>query len=520
MRRQRESPAEQIARYRAAPVAFCREILHFEPWSKQRAILESVRDHQRTAVRSCHGPGKTATAARAVLWFLAVYPGSRIITTAPTTAQLRDVLWREIAQGHRDAKGFIGGELFGTRLEIANDWFAVGLSTDRPDRFQGHHAERLLLVVDEAAGVSQEIFEAASGFLTSPSSRVLLIGNPTAQSGEFFDAFHSQRSLYNCISISAFDCPWHTQERIPRAVAKRLVSKQWVDDHTRKWAEGSPLWQVRINAEFPSASDDTVVSLGDLEEAQRRSLEPGLPLVVSCDVARYGADSTVIAVRKGNVVRIAKSYSGRDLMKTTGAILEGSRSLEREHGRKPVVVVDDAGVGGGVTDRLREFREFEVVAFNGAEAAKSRDYPRRRDEAWFRFAELLPELDLPPDEELAADLLAPRYSLNSAGQRVVEPKSDTKRRLRRSPDKADALVMAFAVGRGVQPLHVTSVLTEQRVAQTRRERLEPGFVWKGISIHSDPTWPVPPPAPEGFRWSKGPERGGYLIRDDPAGVVA
>ena len=122
-----------------------------------------------------------------------MFPHSRVVTTAPTTAQLRDVLWREIAQAHRDSRGFIGGELYGTRLEIATDWFAVGFATDRPDRFQGFHAEHLLLVVDEAAGVSQEIYEASSGFLTSPESRVLLIGNPTATGGEFFDAFHSQR---------------------------------------------------------------------------------------------------------------------------------------------------------------------------------------------------------------------------------------------------------------------------------------------------------------------------------------
>ena len=94
---------------------------------------------------------------------------------------------------------------------------------------------------------------------------------------------------------------------------------------TRKWGEGSPAWQVRINAEWPSSADDTVVGLGDLEEAQRRTLEPGLPLVVSCDVARFGADQTVIAVRQGNVVRIARAYSGRDLMKTTGEILQVAR---------------------------------------------------------------------------------------------------------------------------------------------------------------------------------------------------
>jgi hypothetical protein len=259
---------EQLTRYRVDPVVFLRDVLHFEPWSKQREIAESVRDHSRTAVASCHGAGKTAIAARIMLWFLAAFPSSRVISTGPTFHQVRDLLWREIRLGYHAADGFIGGELFDTRLELATDWFALGLSTDRPDRFQGHHAEHLLLVVDEASGVDQAIYEAAAGFLTSPGARSLLIGNPTQTSGEFFDAFHSARDLYSTIRVSAFDTPAFTGEKVPRDVLRKLVSRKWVSDHSRRWGEGSPLYQVRIAAEFPSQSDDVVVSLGDLEGAR------------------------------------------------------------------------------------------------------------------------------------------------------------------------------------------------------------------------------------------------------------
>lgn len=445
------SKVSRLERYRADPVLFAEEILHWQAWSKQRAILESVRDNERTAVASCHGPGKTATSAVAALWYLSVFPHSRVITTAPTMAQLRDVLWRELTSLYYASHGFMAGELFGTRLEIAPDWFAVGLTTDSPERFQGHHAEHLLLIADEASGIDESIFEAMAGSLTAPESRLLLIGNPTRTSGEFYAAFHSQRDFYNTIRISAFETPAFTGEKISRSVARRLVSKKWVADHAKKWGEGSPLWQVRINAEFPSQSDDVVISLGDLEEAQHRELEPGLPLVLACDVARFGSDETVLAVRRGDHVRIARSYVGKDTMKTTGEIVRLARRLESEHGRKPTIVVDDAGLGGGVVDRLKEQREFAIVPFLGAAASKSRDYPRRRDESWFRFAERLADLDLPVDEELAADLLAPRYALDSSGRRTIEPKSETKRRLRRSPDRGDAVVMAFAVDRPTRP---------------------------------------------------------------------
>ena len=440
------SAADVLARYQRDPVSFAREVLRFEPWSKQRAILESVRDHTRTAVRSCHGPGKTATAARCALWFLSVFPGSRVITTAPTWAQVRDLLWREIHVAHAASNGFVGGTLLDARLELGIDWFALGLSSDRGERFQGHHAEHLLLVVDEASGVSEEIFEAAAGFLTSPGARLLLIGNPTKTSGEFFAAFHASRAFYNTIRIAAEDTPAFTGERVPPEVLSKLVSRQWVEEHTAKWGEGSPLWQVRIAAEFPSQSDDVVVSLGDLEQAQRNDLEPGEPLVLSCDVARFGSDNTVFAVRRGHVIRVVQSYGGRDTMRTVGEITKLARELETAHGVRPLVVVDDAGLGGGVVDRLKELNEFPVKAYLGAKAAtQPADYPNARCEDWFRLAEVLPELDLADDEELAADLLAPRYSLDSQARRVVEPKAETKKRIRRSPDRGDAVVMALSV---------------------------------------------------------------------------
>ena len=132
-------------------------------------------------------------------------------------------------------------------------------------------------------------------------------------------------------------------------------------------------------------------------------------------------------------------------METAGRIIRVAREEAGRGGVRPTIVVDEIGIGGGLVDRLQELGEFKVESFNGAAAPRdAKEYPNKRSQAWFDFAERLAGIDLDDDEQLAADLTAPIYKIDSAGRRVVEPKADTKKRLGRSPDRADAVLMAFA----------------------------------------------------------------------------
>ncbi len=229
------------------PAFIRRDLLKYHAWSKQEEILNSVKHNKRTAVRSCHGIGKTATAAVAVLEFMLEGP-CRVVTTAPTWAQVEQLLWREIAMRHKNIQPAFGN-LFKTSLEVAPDWFALGLSTDTPERFQGHHANRMLLVVDEASGVDEAIYNAAEGFLTAEGARILLIGNPTRTTGTFYRAFKPD-SGWNRIHISALDSPNFTGEKVPDDVARALVTQEWVMDARRQWGEESPQYKIRVLGEF------------------------------------------------------------------------------------------------------------------------------------------------------------------------------------------------------------------------------------------------------------------------------
>ena len=166
------------------PVEFVRRELDATPWSKQAEIMEAVRDHTRVSVRSCNGSGKTYIAAHVVLWWLMCFPDALVITTAPTEHQVRDVLWREVRRAYRGHEALIDGKLLRTALELGDKHFALGLSTNEAERFQGFHEGHILFVVDEASGVREGIFEAIEGSMTSQHARMLLLGNPTKLTGQ------------------------------------------------------------------------------------------------------------------------------------------------------------------------------------------------------------------------------------------------------------------------------------------------------------------------------------------------
>lgn len=443
---------DRFRRYRDDPVSFVADVLGVHLWSKQREIVEAVWSHERTAVKSGNAVGKSLAAAVTIPAWLAGGPGSVVVCTSATDAQLRRVLWRLTRQQFKRARGFFGGAVVGeTEIRLRDDWYAVGFSTDQPEAMQGVHAERVLVVVDEASGVGEDIWDAIESLLAGGDAHVLAISNPMRTSGSFYDAFHSKREEWHTLTISAQDTPAFTDEEVPRAVLKNLVSPKWVERLECRNPGGNEV-AVKVRGEFPSAADDTVVARADLEQAQGQTVESGLPLIVGVDVARFGGDKTVLAVRDGHRIRVARVSAGRDLMQTSGAVLDLARKLHRERGRKPRIVVDDVGLGGGVTDRLREIGEFQVVAFNGGGKASSRDAVNKRSELWLRAGEVMPLLDLDPvDEELAADLLAPTFSFASDGARMVEAKASTRKRLRRSPDRADAVLLTLAVDPPVAP---------------------------------------------------------------------
>ena len=433
------------------PGRFAREVLGVELWAKQEEVLAALPERRRVAVKSGNGLGKGFSAAVAALWFLHCHAPAIVLSTAPTFRQVRHILWRQIHSLHRRAPETLGGKLLDTRWELAEDRYAMGLSADTADQFQGFHSPNMLIVVDEAEGVSDEIYEAIEAVMTSDESRLLLIGNPTTASGAFRRAFYQERHLYHCITISALDSP---NVQSGRVVIPGLTTARWVEERRQIWGADNPLYRARVLGEFPDQAADTLIKLSDLEAAADRETgsvstgetvgetvrETGGEVALAVDVARFGSDHSVILRRRGNRVEEIRTFNGMDTMELAGWVAAAIREFQPAQ-----TSIDEVGIGAGVVDRLRE-QGYGVRGINVAHAARQKDiFANLRAEGYWRLRELFAagEISIPPDQQLLGELAALRYSYDSQGRILMESKEAMRQRGIPSPDKADALMLAF-----------------------------------------------------------------------------
>jgi phage terminase large subunit len=439
------------------PVSFIELAFGDSLWSKQKEIALSVRDNLYTSVRSCHGTGKSHVSGSLALWFLHSFPYSKVISTAPTYRQVEDVLWMEIRSAKQKAKVNLGGRLTKTRLDIAENWFAVGLSTDDPDRFVGYHAPYIFIIVDEAFGIAEPIFEAIEGIISSGFVRVLYIGNPTAVAGTAYQSF--RLANVSKISISAFDTPNFTEfgitlddirnntwrEKITGQLPRPyLITPEWVADKFERWGEGTPMWDVRVMGDFPRQGDRTLIPLSKIEAASIRQVEPldTDPEQIGADIARFGTNKTIFYHRKGPKIIDSKEFSRMDTMETAARLYDFSRF--HPYG---FLLVDEVGVGAGVIDRLKQLEDKRPVeGVNvGLPANDTERFFNLRAEIYWNLRErfMKDDIAIPNDDDLKAQLAALEFEYTPKGQIKIETKEEMQKRGLSSPDKADALALAF-----------------------------------------------------------------------------
>ncbi len=480
---------EMVSRYRKDWCAFSRDILREKLDSLQEQILHSVQVNRRTVVRSCHARGKDRVAANASICNLLLEAPSKTIMTAPTGRQVVSIMMSEVRTIWKQAERFLsqrglslGGVVQATKVLIYDepDRFLEGFKAQdkATEAWTGFHSPHLLLVVTEASGVEDMTYQTMEGILTG-ESRLLLVGNPNKQTGEFAAAFRSD--LYEKFVLSAFDAPNVVHHKI---LIPGQVDYDWLDVHVRKpgwcsiisadqvckdlfdfewngvWYRPNDLFLVKALGQFPRQDEYALVPFAWIEQANIRweqmngdhtfIPEQVHPLRLGLDVAGMGRDLTVFAPRYGDFVDKLILRAKQDHMATVGEAL-----VQMRNKKTPTVFVDTIGEGAGVYSRLKEM-EANAISFKGSNTVRA-----RRDKAtqtqtfanmrafcyWALRDALNPEmggnLALPPDEALTEELLATTWKHRSDGSIIIDPKEKIQETLKRSPDRADAVMETF-----------------------------------------------------------------------------
>lgn len=423
------------ARYLGHPALFMQEVLGMQLDSWQRELAESFHSEDRFAVSSGHSSGKTAFTAGLISYFIAVHPDPQIIVTANTELQLRQKTWRELAKWHNKSilrEWFTWTATTYSLQGAAETWFAAAVpnTPHSAESFAGAHEKYMLLIFDEASAIDRAIWETAEGATATEGGyrKWLAFGNPTRIDGAFFDCFHKNKHRWNTRFLDTRQCRYADQSQI----------KAWAEDY----GEDSDFFRVRVRGLFPHSSVIQLIGYGVARDAVGRHIDDQVyffaPKLIGVDVARFGDDATVITRRQGLKVWPQIVLRGLNTMEVANRVAQEIMDWSPQG-----VFVDETGLGAGVVDRLNQLG-YSVIGVNAGAKPDQVKYLNKRIEMWSLMAEWIKQADIPDDQSLVDDLVAPEYYFTAKGQLQLEPKDSIKKRGLPSPDRGDSLALTFA----------------------------------------------------------------------------
>lgn len=451
----------------ADPVLFQERVLGRQLWGRQKEIAYSVDNNWLTAIKGCHGSGKTFVVAGLVLNWLIKHKRGRVFTTAPTLRQVKS-FWKDVYMAWQESPvaRMLLPEPTTTGLEVSKENYAFGASSSKGVNVQGFHGEDVLIVGDEAPGIDTEIWDAIQGIRMAGNVHMVILGNPVVPVGQFFDAFGKERAQWNLISISALDTPNMTDEftgqqltleqlielpenRLDYSPYKSLTTRRGVVDRYLSWGPNHPKFRSRVMAEFPSQSPNSVFDLAWIERAKRDPTERELEKAKICkiqvgiDVAGPGDDETALCARVGGIILEQHAWNMADPI---GPVMEVLYKLKRH----PlydlgVVVVDITGIGYHFAPRIAE-GGYQVYGFNASQrAVDAEQYSNGKSEAYFTTREYFKYNDVSnlQDEECEAQLTTMQYRETSRGRTEILHKDEMRKLGVPSPDRAEALILSF-----------------------------------------------------------------------------
>lgn len=451
--------------YRDDPNGFLRDIVGFNPWTADDALAtgrsgktgqdqwnDALVKDKRVAIVAANGTGKTHDAAGLVLWFMHTRKNAMVITVAPKWEQVVHLLWGKLRSMFHESKTKLLGEPMKSQWELAPSWVARGFSTDEETRAQGIHAHtsldgeegELLVIIDEAAGVGEYIYNAIRGWSTKGDTYILLIGNANVAEGSFYRACNSDS--WHTFKVSAFDCPaW-------------LITDDHIERMREDPGEGTPQWQIRIEGEFSEKGGQYQFFPAWLLRQcdERKPIVTDEEAHMGVDLADTGGDRCVATLVVGGIVKKVEAWNTDELMESVENIIAMARSwgIKREDAHR--IHVDKGGLGAGVCSRLRQLGwHIDPVDYGAglrgewSSAIGDAKLKNRKAELHWAARQLMIQgkLWVPPEFATTRRQLGwlQWQFVEGSETMLVEPKKNlSKRGISGSPDYADSMLLALS----------------------------------------------------------------------------
>lgn len=437
-----------IREWRNDPVRFVRDVFGATPDAWQAKVLRD--DAPKVAQRASVGVGKSTGLCWKSWHFLVTRPDPKVVATSITEKNIDDGLWAEMKKWQNKSPLLTAAfQWSADRIylrERPETWFASKRTWSRTanaeqqgESLAGIHADNVLFILDEAGGIPDAVAKTAENALSAGKYlRLWIAGNPTRLSGPLWRACNSERRFWSVHEISGDP---DRADRAPR------VSIAWAREEIEKDGRDSNSVRIRVLGEFPTSDTNALLGPDDVLRAMRRNprreVYADSPRIHAVDVARGGADRSVIVERQG--VLMVQPRILRDLVPHGLMTLAGHAAQLYEDRKPDGLFVDETGLGSGVVDRLKQLK-VPVVGVNFASASREpKKYRNKRAEIHFALAQWVKQVGaLPEIPELVAELTAPQYYVDGQGRFELEDKDEIKKRLGFSPDIADAGALTFS----------------------------------------------------------------------------
>lgn len=246
--------------FQTQPVKYFNDVLKVQLWKKQEEVLNSLVKHKKVACFSGHSLGKDFIGGGLPLWWLSCYKDAIVVMTAPSDRQVEGIMWAELTRHYNRAGGdsVFGGKLLIKKYEITPQRKVLAFTTQDKNgvgKMHGWHTENMLIIISEAQGVEDSIYEQLDGITTAPNSKVVLFGNPVITSGYYARMFRTKE--YHKINMNCLDNPNYLQRK---TVLPGLASYEWVEEMREKHGENSPVWQAKVLGIVPDISVNSIIS--------------------------------------------------------------------------------------------------------------------------------------------------------------------------------------------------------------------------------------------------------------------